>query len=152
MHPDRIGSSDDATQMLREMSADGEALASRIQPPRWFFIVLALAGAAWVASPAIQNQIGRTTTTGMAIIVFAVILVSHQRSTGVEIKRMAPSTRFAYILAIVITLVLYSVSLGIVSLTSPWWVIAPAVAEFVLILIVGRFMHARRVEALRRAA
>lgn len=111
---------------------------------------MALLVAGFVATPAIDSDNLRNMVAGALIAASVILFSDYQRLSGVRVRRIGFSGAALLVGLVVGTMLLLSASYGLVSLLPPWWVLAPAMLCFVLILAGGRrFDHLYR-ESLRR--
>lgn len=139
-----------AQALLHDLSSDRAALADRLQAPRWLYPLIGLIAAGYVASPAIP--LDGSVILGILLAASLVLVLSHRRLSGVRPSRAG--TRgpglIVNLVGGVLLLVLISTSFGLVSLLSPWWVLAPALVGFIAALILGRWFDLRYRENMRR--
>jgi hypothetical protein len=128
-----------AQQALRDLDSDRATLAQRLAAPAWLYPLVALITAGFVATPAIRSDAARNAVVGILLVASIGLLLAYQRLSGVRIGRTGISGSGLLAGLLVATLLLLSVSYGLVSLVSAWWVLAPAAASFVLVLAGGRW-------------
>lgn len=117
-------SPDRAHDLLEQLGDDRTRLASLSATPWWAPVLLALVAALWVASPAVGDR----TTSYVLAVLGAVLVVSLVRTrTGIRVRAAGPRSAGLAVLWLLVTLVLYSVALGLVSLDRSAWVVVPAV-------------------------
>lgn len=75
---------------------------------------------------------------GVLIAGAMVLLFGYQRLSGVRVGRSGPRGGLLIAGLLVATLVLLSVSFALAASLSAWWVIAPAVVSFPVVLAGGR--------------
>ena len=126
-------SSDEALDALAGLSADRARLAEGIRVP-WSLLAGFGAVAAWwvgaAAGTAPGEDYDRPAVGGLALAVVLVIIHLIQRETGVRFASMGRQAGMAVTGIVVGCLVLFSVSLGLVSFGLHWAVIAPSVVAF----------------------
>lgn len=128
-----------AQQALRDLDSDRAVLAERLAAPWWLYPLSALIVAGYVATPAIRSDNLRNAVVGLLIAGFIVLLLAYQRLSGVRVGRTGARGGALLVGLLVATLLLLSTSYGLVASFSAWWVLAPAVACFAMVLIGGRW-------------
>lgn len=141
---DRTMKSAEALRTLDGLQQDRAALTRRIRPPRWYYGALALVAGAWVATPALPEQI-RSVATPLLIVLYVVLVASYPRLTGVRGAKVGWRTALLLVAALVIVLAMYSVALGLASALGAWWVVLPAVVTVAAVFGIGfATEHARK--------
>lgn len=115
---------DDATATLNQLARDRARLDARTRMPFWAPVAFAVVAALWVASPAMGDA-----RTNYVFALVAAVLVADlaRRWTGLRAKAVGPRAWALTVLWLVVTLLMYSISLGLVAGQLPLWVLVPAV-------------------------
>lgn len=117
-----------AAALLADVDSDRSALIQRMNTPRWVAPAVGAIAAVCVASPAAgENQSGNS---ALLIIVGILVVYLYHRATGVKLGSIGWTAWLIYAATLVTSLILLSVSLGLVSFDLYWWVIAPTAAAF----------------------
>lgn len=139
-------SPDRAHDLLEQLGEDRTRLAALTATPWWAPVLLGLVAGLWVASPAVGDR----TAGYLLALLGAVLVVSLVRTrTGIRVRAAGPRSAGLAVLWLLVTLVLYSVALGLVSLDRAAWVAAPAVVAGVVTCAVVRVADRWSREALR---
>jgi hypothetical protein len=146
---ERQPSGADARQTLQDLASDREALAGRLIAPWWTYPLFALIAAAYVATPAVQPD-SRSLVVGCLTGAFVLLAGSYHRLSGVRVGRIG--VRGGAVLATLVLVVQVSLSAanGLAASLTGWWVLAPAAASFVLVLVGARWFDRLYRENLRR--
>jgi len=140
----------DATNsLLAELAADRATLADRAKPPRWLAPGFGLIAAAYVIGPALGEGY-RTSIPVLAFIAAVVLVALYYRATGIRISRVGAAGWGILAGALIGSLVLLSVSFGLVSFGLHWWVIVTAVVAFALVTWLATRFTASAVDRVRR--
>jgi hypothetical protein len=148
--PIRHPSGPQVRRTLRNLSTDRAQLAERLAAPWWLYVLLALLGAGYVATPAIRVDGARNAVAGALIGASVVMLAGYRRLSGVRVRRTGSSGAIVLVGLFLGTIVLLIISYGLASLLSAWWVLAPATICFALLLVGGRWFDRLYREHLRR--
>lgn len=144
----------DAAANLRLLNEDRSTLAEAVRVPK---VLLAAYGgvAAWsVAAAATANPGTDYEPSGSAwLALVAVLIITHlvQRETGVKFRKMGTRAVAAVMGIMVGCLVLFSVSLALVSLGAAWAVAATSLAAFALATWLSGVAYRTGLDELRRA-
>lgn len=139
-------SRDGAAATLQQLSTDRAQLDATAPTPSWLLVALALLAGGWVVSPAV----GSRTPGYLFALVGAVLAIDLARRTmGMQVKASGPRFWLVGFGWLAFTLLMYSVSLGLVSLELPLWVAVPAVVEMVVTYLLGRLVDRWAREGLR---
>jgi hypothetical protein len=139
-----------ARQVLRGLDADRAILAERLTAPKWLYPLVALIAAAYVATPIIQPDNLRNAGVGILLAAGVGLLSAYQRLSGVRVGRTGIRGAGLLVGLLVAILLMLSTTYGLVSLLGAWWVLAPAAACFVMVLVGGRWFDRLYRENLRR--
>ncbi|GAA1176909.1 hypothetical protein GCM10009584_17970 [Ornithinimicrobium humiphilum] len=139
-------SPDHATDLLRQLDDDRSRLADLTATPWWAPAFLGLVVGLWVASPAVGDR----TSNYVFALVAAVVIVSVVRArTGIRLRAAGARQVSLGALWLLATLVLYSVSLALVSLDRSVWVVLPALGAAATTWAAARVSDRWAREALR---
>lgn len=121
-------------QTLRVLDSDRAKLAERVAAPWWLHWILGVLVAGFVASTAVSDNTVRSMVAGGLVGAAVVVTFSYQKLSGIRVRRTG-SAGVALVVGLVAgTLLLLSVAYGLAASLSAWWVLAPAVACFAMIL------------------
>lgn len=119
----------EASKILDDIAADRTDLASRARAPWWFAPGFGLIAAALVGGPAIPDGWG-TSMSVFSILAVVVLFYAYRRVTGVTLASFGAASWVLFLAALVISLILLSVSFGLASFDLHWWILATALAAF----------------------
>jgi len=144
----------EASDALKALSADSEQLAAGVRVP--WILLAALGGvAAWWVSGAVSTNPGadyEAPTSGwLGIVAVLVVVYLIRRETGVRFRRMGTRAGWAVAGIIVTCLVLFSVSLGLVSFGLHWAVVLTSVIAFATTTWLAGLAYKSAVDQLHRA-
>lgn len=137
-----------AHDVLRHLDADRTALAGRMSAPGWTHVAFALLATGFVVLPGFADGVRPWAHPFLALAVGGLLWYQHS-VTGVRARSAGPRAWAAFGGAVVAVLVLLMVSLGLAASLSPWWVIAPGVLTFVVVLAANRAFERFTVEHVR---
>lgn len=147
-------SADEALGALGDLSSDCDRLASRVHVP---WVLLAAFGGigAWSVSSAASSNPGadyEPSTSGWLVLV-GVFVVAYliRRETGVRFRSMGARAGWAVAGITVICLMLFSVSLGLVSFGLHWAVALTSLLAFAVTTWLAGIAYRSAVERLRDA-
>ncbi|GGF04578.1 hypothetical protein [Mycetocola zhadangensis] len=141
-----------ASELLNELESDRNHLAQRLDRARWLAPAFALIAAAYIATPILPGEGGRSLVLVAAIVASVLLLGEYRRVTGVKLSRFGFVEGALFVAAIVTSLFFFSVSLGLAASGLSWWVLASALAGFVVVAgLVNRITASLR-ERLRDVA
>lgn len=143
-----------AAEALESLAADRDRLAQRIRVPWTLMIAFGAMGAWWVGSAATAQPGAHyqpPESGWFAIVGVLIILYLLHRDTGISFRTAGARATWALIGVIVGCLVLFSVSLALVSLDLRWAVALTALAAFALTTWLASVAFRCAVENLRHA-
>lgn len=121
-------------QSLADLDVDRTRLADRVAAPWWLHWLLGLVVAGFVASTAVSDDTVRDLVAGGLLGAAAVGTMNYQKLSGIRVRRTGLAGLAVVVGLVASTLLLLSVSYGLAASLSPWWVLAPALLSFALIL------------------
>lgn len=127
-----------AAEILGELQADRARLAQRTRAPRWLAPGFGVIAGLYVLIPGLPGSRPETGFVTTALVVGIVMVYLTRQATGIKFARFGARAWFALAGAVIGTLILYSVALGLVASELQWWVAAPAVAAFGLVFVLIR--------------
>lgn len=145
-------SGDEATEALNVLDSDRQRLAQRVRIP-WPLMAAFGALSAWAVSTAATTEPGANydppSTSWLALI--GILVVAHlvQRETGIRFRSMGAGATWAMLGTIMGSLLMFSVSLGLVAANLRWAVIIPSLAAFALTTGLAMVAYRSAVEKLR---
>lgn len=144
---------DQASHALDSLAADRERLAGSTRTPWGLLAALGLASAWFVAQTAVSNPGGNYepgTTWWLPLLAAALAGFLIRRETGIRFRRMGARATWLSVGILVVVLVLFSLSLGLVSFDLRWAVALTALAAFVATVWLGSMAFRAAVGTLRR--
>jgi len=132
-----------------DLEADRARLVEHFRAPKWLAPGYGLIAAAYVSIPAFPDEPTGDFVLIAAVIVGFLLVGNAYRATGIKISRFGAREWAAFAAAVLGSLVLHSVSLGLASLGLRWWIAASASAAFVLVLWLTRLIFSSLRERLR---
>ena len=139
-----------AQQVLADLDNDRATLAQTLAAPRWLYPLVALIVAGFLATPAIRTVDPRNIVTGILIAAAIALVLTYRRHTGVRVGQIGARGAGLLVGLLVVTLLLLSTSFGLSASLNPWWVVAPALVGFAVVLAGGRWFDRLYRENLRR--
>lgn len=119
------------TELLAELEADRNTLATRATTPWWIPAGFGLVGAAYVSIPSFPQ--GTQSFVLIAAVVASVALIGgYRRATGIRASGVGGKAGWLAALTVLGLFVLISVSYGLASFGLQWWIAAPATVAFAL--------------------
>lgn len=119
-----------ASALLGDLDSDRASFARRLEAPSWLAPAFGILAAAYVAAPAAGEA--RSGSLLVLIILSVVLIHLYRRATGIRVSRIGLPEWLLCGAALLVCLVLLSVSLGLVSFGLNWWVILPAAVAFLV--------------------
>ncbi|MGO1973820.1 MAG: hypothetical protein ACTH2Q_12775 [Propionibacteriaceae bacterium] len=129
---------DEAAQALAGLDADRSAVAARAATPGWLLPLISLVVAGFVAAPALPGGGARGGGFAFAAVALVVLVWLYQRQAGVKSSRLGLAGWQLYLAAVVVALLMFSVSLGLVSFGLNVWVVLPALVAGAATWLFGR--------------
>ena len=146
-------SPEEAAASLRDLGADRQALADRVQVPTMLLAALGGVAAWWVAGAAVANpgENYEPPTSGWLGLV-AALVIAHliRRETGIRFRKMGPRAALVMAAIPVLCLILFSISLGLVSFGARWAVLLTSLSAFGLVTWLGGIAFRSALNQLRR--
>lgn len=147
-------SSDEAIGALDALSADRERLASSVHVPWALLAAFGGIGAWWVsgavsANPGVDYE--PPTSGWLALVGVLVVAYLIRRETGVRFRAMGARAGWAVVGIVIVCLVLFSISLGLVSFGLHWAVVLTSVLAFAATTWLAGVAYRSAVERLRDA-
>ncbi|PQZ93693.1 hypothetical protein CQ018_08525 [Arthrobacter sp. MYb227] len=136
-HP---GPRNDAALLLGSLNADRADLAKRLREPKWFAPGLGAIAAIFISSPAWAESFNRGFVLTSLVTLSIFIVLGYQRVTGVKLLGFRFREGALFAVAIVATLFLYSVSLGLAASGFRWWIMAPVIVGFLAATSLARLV------------
>jgi hypothetical protein len=140
-----------AADALHALQADRAQLANRMHTPSWFAPSFGFIAGAYVAAPALPGERVSDVVLVVAILAAVVLSSAFYRVTGIRISRYGAREWVLFAAALVGTLMLFSVALGLVAGGLHWWVALPALAAFALVTWLVRVIASSMRERIRDA-
>lgn len=119
-----------AAAQLSQLEQDRRHLEESSRPPGWMAPAVALVVGLWVLSPALESLGSQGDTSLVVSLIAVVVILSALGWTGVRTRARGPRAWAHGALLILVVLVCYSVSLGVVASGVIWWSALPAVLAF----------------------
>ena len=143
----------EATNALASISDDRRRLADDVQVPWALLMALGGMGAWWVASAADTNpgENYESSSSGWLALVGALIIIHLiKRELGVQFRGLGARGVWALVGLVSVCSVLFSVSLGLVSLDLRWAVALTSLAAFAATTWFAKVAYQSAIEKLRR--
>jgi hypothetical protein len=141
-----------ASDLLNELESDRTHLTRRLRSAPWLAPAFALIAAAYIATPALPGEGGRDFILIAALTIGVLLLAAFRRVTGVKLSRFGFIEWTLVVVAIVASLFLFSVSLGLAASGLTWWIAASALAGFAVVAGLVTLITASLRERLRDVA
>lgn len=145
-------SPDEAAAVLDTLSTDREHLAASMQVP-WALLAAFGGVAAWWVSAAVATSPGETyespSSGWLALVCALVIAYLIRRETGIRFRTMGARAGWATAGIVAACLLLFSISLGLVSSGLPWAVALTSLVTFATTTWLASVAHRSAVEHLR---
>lgn len=146
-------SPDEATAALNTLSTDRERLAASVHVPWALLAAFGGVGAWWVSAAAATNpgeDYEPPSSGWLALVGTLVVAYLIRRETGVGFRKMGTRAGWAMVGIIAVCLVLFSVSLGLVSFGMQWAVALTSLVAFAATTWLAGVAYRSAVEQLRR--
>ncbi|WP_454117652.1 hypothetical protein [Microbacterium lacticum] len=143
----------EAAEALSALSADRQRLTQRVRVPWVLMAAFGALGAWWVGSAATTEPgAGYEPPLMVWMALLGVLVVVHllQRESGIRFRSLGARANGAIAGLLVTCLVLFSASLGLVSLELRWAVIVTSLAAFAITTWLAAVAYRCAVEHLRR--
>lgn len=147
------GGRDEAAEMLIALSADRQRLAQQVTVPWTLMAAFGALGAWWVgsaASAAPGAHYEPPLSGWMALLGVLVVVHLVQRETGIRFRTLGARANWMVAAIVMTCLMLFSVSLALVSLQLPWAVVATSLAAFAITTCLPGLALRSAVERARR--
>lgn len=144
---------DEATAALNALSTDRERLAASVHVPWVLLAAFGGVGAWWVSTAAATNpgdNYEPPSSIWLALVGTLVVAYLIRRETGVHFRKMGARAGWATVGIIIVCLVLFSVSLGLVSFGMQWTVALTSLVAFAATTWLAGVAYRSAVEQLRR--
>jgi K+ transporter len=145
-------SAKDAAAQLRNLASDRQALADNVRVPRALLAALGGVAAWWVAlaATASPGENYEPPVSGWLVLV-AVLVIMHliRRETGIRFRKMGARAAMATIAILAVCLILFSISLGLVSFGAYWAVGLTSLSAFVLVTWLAGIAYRSALDQLR---
>ena len=128
---DRPDQRNDAALLLGSLKSDRAGLTEQLEEARWFAPGLGAMAAGFISTPALPESFNRGFVLTSLVIMSIFLLLGYQWVTGIKLLRFRLREGALFATAIVTTLILFSVSLGLAASGFPWWIMVPVIAGFV---------------------
>ena len=144
---DRPDQGNDAAVLLGSLKSDRAGLTERLKEARWFAPGLGAIAAIFISTPALLESLNRGFVLTSIVMMSVFLVLGYQRATGIRLRAFRLREGALFAIAILTTLVFFSVSLGLAASGFPWWIMAAAIAGFVaatgLVLLGASSMRVR---------
>lgn len=132
-NPSTEPSPDEATAALNTLSTDRERLAASVHVP-WTLLAAFGGVGAWWVSAAVHTNPGENyeapSSGWLALVGTLLVAYLIRRETGVHFRKMGTRAGWAMVGIITVCLLLFSVSLGLVSFGMQWVVVLTSLVAF----------------------
>ncbi|TFC94460.1 MULTISPECIES: hypothetical protein [Cryobacterium] len=119
--------------LLEELQADRARLVEKVRAPKWLAPGFGLIAASYVMTPPFPGEGAGGFVLSTALAAGILLVALSYRVTGIKFTRFGVQAWAAFAAAVVGTLALFSVSLGLAASGLVWWIAIPAVVAFVLV-------------------
>ena len=146
-------SPDEAVAALNTLSTDRERLVASVHVPWVLLAAFGGLGAWWVSAAASTNpgeNYEPPSSSWLALVGTLVVSYLIRRETGVRFRKMGTRAVWAMVGIIVVCLVLFSISLGLVSFGMQWAVALTSLAGFAATTWLASVAYRSAVNQLRR--
>ena len=149
----QIPSPDEASASLNMLSTDRERLAASVHVPWYLLAAFGGVGAWWVSAAAATNpgeNYEPPSSGWLALVGTLVVAYLIRRETGVGFRKMGPRAGWALVGILAVCLVLFSVSLGLVSFGIHWAVTITSLIAFAVTTWLAGVAYRSAVEQVHR--
>ena len=119
--------------LLEELQADRARLVEKVRAPKWLAPGFGFIAASYVMTPAFPGEGAGDFVMVTAPVAGILLVALSYRATGIKFTRFGVQAWLAFAAAVVGSLALFSVSLGLAASGLFWWIAVPAVVAFVLV-------------------
>lgn len=126
----RSNQQSDATVLLSDLESDRAGLVERLKKPKLFAPAFGALAAIFIPTPVLPATFNRGFILTSIVITGVLLVLGYQWVTGIKLLRFRVLEGVLFGIAILTTLLFFSVSLGLASSGHPLWIIASAIAEF----------------------
>ena len=117
--------------LLEELQADRARLVEKVRAPKWLAPGFGLIAASYVMTPTFPGE-GAGGFVLITALVAGILMVGlSYRLTGIKVTRFGVQAWVAFASAVLGSLALFSVSLGLAVTGLFWWIAVPAAVAFV---------------------
>ena len=135
--------------LLEELQADRARLVRKVRAPKWLAPGFGLIAASFVMTPAFPGGGAGGFVLSTALVAGILLVGLSCRVTGIKFTRFGVQAWAAFAAAVVGTLALFSVSLGLAATGLILWIAVPAVVAFVLVFWLASLIFSTMRERLR---
>lgn len=135
--------------LLEELQADRARLVEKVRAPKWLAPGFGLIAASYVMTPAFPGEGAGNFVMVTAPVAGILLVVLSFRVTGIKFTRFGVQAWAAFAAAVLGSLALFSVSLGLAASGLLWWIAVPAVVAFVLVFWLASLIFSSMRERLR---
>ncbi|MCY7289441.1 MAG: hypothetical protein LH624_14645 [Cryobacterium sp.] len=135
--------------LLEELQADRARLVEKVRAPKWLAPGFGLIAASYVTTPAFPGEGAGDFVLITALVAGLLLVALSYRITGIKFTRFGVQAWAAFAAAVLGTLALFSVSLGLAATGLIWWIAVPAVVAFVLVCWLASLIFSTMRERLR---
>lgn len=130
---DRPDQPNDAALLLGSLKSDRAGLTERLREPKWLAPGLGALAAIYISTPALPESFNRGFVLTSLVMMSIFLVFGYQRVTGIKLHGFRIREGALFALALVTTLFLFSVSLGLAASGYPWWILASVIAGFLAV-------------------
>lgn len=128
----------DVKQRLEHLRSDRVAMATRLSRARWLPPGIGAVAGAYVAGPLIPNETWRNALLVLTLVATIAMLSAYHRTTGIKPSKVGLRAAMIVAAALGVSLLLLSVSFGLVAGELPWWVTASSAVTFIVVTWLAR--------------
>lgn len=132
-----------AARLLSELDADRARLSRRVVAPRWVAPAYGALAGLQVARVWVADSVVAPFWLPTLLTVGVLIAVVYFRATGVKVSTWPVAAWVYFSYAVLVTLALSSVALGLASFDLTWWIVLPVLGTVgAVTFLVGRLVRA----------